>query len=99
MSAREREREMEKSISEVGVEDLVAAGLPLGEAKNWERELKDAAAANCGLGAKEVWAEIMGRNLLKPWHPHTLHQLIFYSVYRTYDESVHGPPLYWFPSL
>ncbi|KAI3461883.1 hypothetical protein Pfo_018546 [Paulownia fortunei] len=88
---------MGKSISEVGVEDLVGAGLALEEATDLERELKD--ATSYGFGAKEVWREIMARKLLKPWHPHALHQLIYFSVYCNYDESIHGPPLYWFPSL
>ncbi|KAL7124496.1 hypothetical protein ABFS83_14G052200 [Erythranthe nasuta] len=91
---------MGKSISEVGVEDLVGAGLTVEEAIDFGREIKDAIgnySSNCA-AAKEIWAEIVSRNLLKPWHPHPLHQLIYYSVYRSYDDSVNGPPLYWFPS-
>ncbi|KAK4441039.1 putative acyl-activating enzyme 18, peroxisomal [Sesamum alatum] len=88
---------MGKSISEVGVEDMVGAGLGLEEAKDLEKELKNASIH--GLGADEVWRQITARKLLKAWHPHALHQLLYYSVYSNYDESVHGPPLYWFPSL
>ncbi|KAK6145080.1 hypothetical protein DH2020_021900 [Rehmannia glutinosa] len=85
------------SISEVGVEDFVGAGLTIEEAKDFERELKY--ITSYGFGAKELWREITARKLLKPWQPHALHQLIYYAVYRNYDESIHGPPLYWFPSL
>ncbi|KAK6145086.1 hypothetical protein DH2020_021906 [Rehmannia glutinosa] len=85
------------SISEVGVEDFVGAGLTIEEAKDFERELKN--ITSYGFGAKELWREITARKLLKPWQPHALHQLIYYAVYRNYDESIHGPPLYWFPSL
>ncbi|KAL3850388.1 hypothetical protein ACJIZ3_012270 [Penstemon smallii] len=88
---------MGKSITEVGVEDLVRAGLPVEEAKHFETQLKSAITYGGG-SMVEVWREITARNLLKPWHPHTLHQLIYYSVYDNYNESVHGPPLYWFPS-
>ncbi|XP_073050563.1 LOW QUALITY PROTEIN: probable CoA ligase CCL12 [Primulina eburnea] len=88
---------MGKSISGVGVEDLVGAGLKIREAKEFELELRDA-VINGGLNPKEVWRSITARKLLKPWHPHALHQLIYYSVYYDYDESIHGPPLYWFPS-
>ncbi|EYU31684.1 hypothetical protein MIMGU_mgv1a017134mg [Erythranthe guttata] len=91
---------MGKSISEVGVEDLVGAGLTVEEAMVLGREIKDAigdSSSNCA-AANENWAEIMSRNLLKPWHPHPLHQLIYYSVYHSYDDSVNGPPLYCFPS-
>ncbi|PIN17171.1 Acyl-CoA synthetase [Handroanthus impetiginosus] len=87
---------MGKTISEVGVKDLVGAGLTLEEAQDLERKLKD--SISYGFGPREIWNEIMERKLLKPWHPHALHQLIYYSVYRNYDESIHGPPLYWFPS-
>ncbi|KAK4492210.1 hypothetical protein RD792_003010 [Penstemon davidsonii] len=88
---------MGKSITEVGVEDLVIAGLPVEEAKHFETQLKSAITYGGG-SMVEVWREITARNLLKPWYPHTLHQLIYYSVYDNYNESVHGPPLYWFPS-
>ncbi|XP_011089734.1 probable acyl-activating enzyme 18, peroxisomal [Sesamum indicum] len=88
---------MGKSISEVGVEDMVGAGLGLEEAKDLEKELKYATIH--GFGANEVWRLITARKLLKPCHPHALHQLLYYSVYSNYDESVNGPPLYWFPSI
>lgn len=101
---REREREMGKSISEVRVEDLVRAGVAEEEAKWLMGELNVAIAKvavniNGELDQKEVWREITARKLLKPSHPHALHQLLYYSVYHNYDQSTHGPPLYWFPSL
>ncbi|GER50673.1 acetyl-coenzyme A synthetase [Striga asiatica] len=88
---------MGKSIREVGLEDLLGAGLELEEAKELERELKD--SYRYGLEGKELWRRIMGRKLLKPWDPHSIHQLLYYAVYSNYDESLHGPPPYWFPSL
>ncbi|KAL2507972.1 putative acyl-activating enzyme 18 [Forsythia ovata] len=89
---------MGKSINEVGVEDLVIAGLAIEEAIYFERQLKDAINGCDGFDPKELWRELMARKLLKPWHPHGVHQLIYYSVYHNYDESIHGPPLYWFPT-
>ncbi|CAA0818414.1 Probable acyl-activating enzyme 18- peroxisomal [Striga hermonthica] len=86
---------MGKSIREVGLVDLLGAGLELQQAKELERELKD----SYGLEGKELWRSIMDRKLLKPWDPHSLHQLVYYAVYSNYDESLHGPPPYWFPSL
>ncbi|KAH6814385.1 acyl-activating enzyme 18 [Perilla frutescens var. frutescens] len=88
---------MGKSIREVGVEDLVGCGLTVEEAKDLERELKN--ATKNGGGGKEVWGWITACKLLKPWHPHPLHQLVYYSIYKDYDDNIHGPPLYWFPSL
>lgn len=92
---------MGKSISEVRVEDLVRAGLAEDEAKWLMGELNAAIATvavniNGELDQKELWREITARKLLKPSHPHALHQLLYYSVYHNFD---HGPPLYWFPSL
>ncbi|XP_055814584.1 probable CoA ligase CCL12 isoform X1 [Solanum dulcamara] len=88
-------RGMGKSISEVGIEDLVRAGVREDEAKWLMAELK-AAIAKVGFSQKELWREVTARKLLKPSHPHTLHQLLYYSVYHNYHT---GPPLYWFPSL
>ncbi|KAL2486073.1 putative acyl-activating enzyme 18 [Abeliophyllum distichum] len=89
---------MGKSINEVGVKDLVIAGLAIEEAIDFERQLKDAINGCDGFDPKELWRELMARKFLKPWHPHGVHQLIYYSVYHNYDESIHGPPLYWFPT-
>lgn len=88
---------MGKSIREVGVEDLVGSGVPLEEAKDLEIELQN--VSRNGGGANEVWRRITAGKLLKPLHPHALHQLIYYSIYRHHHDSIHGPPLYWFPSL
>lgn len=90
-----REKEMGKSLSEVGMEDLVRAGVGEEEAKWLMAELQ-AAIAQVGFSPKEIWREVTARKLLKPSHPHTLHQLLYYSVYYNYHN---GPPLYWFPSL
>ncbi|KAL2507971.1 putative acyl-activating enzyme 18 [Forsythia ovata] len=89
---------MGKSVNEVGVEDLVRAGVAIEEAIDFERQLKDAINGCDEFDPKELWRELMARKLLKPWHPHGVHQLIYYSVYHNYDESIHGPPLYWFPT-
>lgn len=96
---REEQRDMEKkkkSIYEVGVEDLVKAGLHIEEAKALERVLKDSIS---GSDPREVWRRLVSRRVVKPSHPHALHQLIYYSVYADWDASTSGPPLYWFPSL
>ncbi|KAJ4970572.1 hypothetical protein NE237_003671 [Protea cynaroides] len=100
-----------KKIEEVDVEDLVGAGLSLQEACSFHESLKAAilnaqSSSTAGEGTKaaaepqKVWREITaeGRILLKPWHPHTLHQLIYLSVYSDWDLSTSGPPPYWFPS-
>ncbi|KAK2972566.1 hypothetical protein RJ640_022417, partial [Escallonia rubra] len=95
---------MGRSISEVGVEELVAAGLGAEEAVGLERELKDAIGraggdgGGCGSDLRALWRELTARRLLKPSYPHAVHQLVYYAVYANYDASANGPPLYWFPS-
>ena len=88
-----------RSISDVGVEDLVKAGLSIEEAKDFQRVLKDSANGAKGSDPSEVWRHLVAQRVLKPWHPHGLHQLVYYSVYSQWDVSSKGPPLYWFPSL
>ena len=84
----------------MGVEELVKAGLGAEEAKVIERGLK-AAIDRTGGGSnpRDLWRELTTRRLLRPSHPHAVHQLVYYAVYADYDASSNGPPLYWFPSL
>ncbi|XP_042480556.1 probable CoA ligase CCL12 [Macadamia integrifolia] len=98
-------------IEEVGVEELVRAGLSEVEARGFHESLKAAIliarSSSGGEGTKaaaepqKVWKELTaeGKKLLKPWHPHALHQLIYSSVYSNWDISTSGLPPYWFPSL
>ena len=90
---------MGKNIREVGVGDLVKVGLKVDEAEDFDNILKQVINGSKGLGPKEIWKELVARKVLKPWHPHGLHQLLYYSVYNDWDASINGPPLYWFPSL
>ena len=96
---------MAKTIDEVGIEDLCRAaggGLSIEEAKKIHQVIKEAiskAKAGGKLLAREVWREVVGRRVLKPCHPHSLHQFVYNSVYAHWDASINGPPLYWFPSL
>lgn len=90
---------MGKSISEVGLEDLVQAGLDNEEeAKAFHRVLQDSISGSSS-DPSEVWQRLVSRRILKPSHPHALHQLVYYSVYADWDASTRGPPPYWFPSL
>ena len=90
---------MRKSISEVGLEDFVKAGLTIEEAREFQRVLKEAVFGAKGSDPREVWRSLVAQRVLKPWHPHGLHQLVYYSVYANWDSLTNGPPLYWFPSL
>lgn len=89
---------MGKSICGVTMEDLVKAGLAIEEAKEFQRVLNEAVSGAERSDPRKVWREVVARRLLKPWHPHRLHQLIYYSVYADWDTSTNGPPPYWFPS-
>ncbi|KAJ9183134.1 hypothetical protein P3X46_007039 [Hevea brasiliensis] len=88
-----------KTIADVEVNDMIKAGLSMEEAKEFHKILKQTIAEAKGSDAREVWQKVVAKRMLMPWHPHRLHQLIYYSVYAHWDASINGPPLYWFPSL
>ncbi|GAA0154567.1 hypothetical protein LIER_37913 [Lithospermum erythrorhizon] len=93
---------MGKSITQIGLEELLKSGLVIDEAKWLEIELKAAieeAKINSKLDPKKLWHFLTTKKLLKPSYSHSVHQLIYYSVYHNNDELVDGLPLYWFPSL
>ncbi|XP_010552276.1 PREDICTED: probable acyl-activating enzyme 18, peroxisomal isoform X6 [Tarenaya hassleriana] len=90
---------MWKSIGEVGVDDYVNAGLSLEEAKRFDEVVRDVISKVEGSDPREQWKALVGSSELRPSHPYSLHQLVYYSVYSNWDDSLHGPPLYWFPSL
>jgi hypothetical protein len=98
-TGRQTDRQMAKSIGEVGVEDLVKAGLTTEEAHEFQRVLKEAVSGAKESDPREVWRQLVARRVLKPWHPHGLHQLLYHSVYANWDPATNGPPPYWFPSL
>ncbi|XP_002527076.3 probable CoA ligase CCL12 isoform X1 [Ricinus communis] len=86
------------SIGEVGVDDIIqAGGLSTQEAKEFHKILNGTSKGL--LDPRLVWQNVVAKRILKPWHSHGLHQLVYYSVYARWDSSVNGPPLYWFPSL
>uniref|UniRef100_A0A7N0T914 Uncharacterized protein n=1 Tax=Kalanchoe fedtschenkoi TaxID=63787 RepID=A0A7N0T914_KALFE len=92
--------EKQKGIEDVGIEDLVRAGLNLNDATVFHSVLKDVISRVESSGdPRAVWREIVDRRALKPNHPHALHQLVYYSVYAHWDVPANGPRLYWFPSL
>lgn len=88
-----------KSINDIRLEDLVNSGLNIEEAEEVERVIKDVTFGAKGSDPIEVWRLLVSRKVLKPSHPHSLHQLLYYSVYADWDISTKGLPLYWFPSL
>ncbi|XVF88932.1 hypothetical protein PTKIN_Ptkin19aG0090700 [Pterospermum kingtungense] len=100
-------RRMANTINGVGIQDLCRAGgglVSIEEARHIDQAIKEAISiakskSNGKLLATQVWKEVVSRRILKPTHPHSLHQLVFYSVYAHWDASINGPPLYWFPSL
>lgn len=95
---------MGRSISELKTEELVDAGLTSAEAEAFAKSLKDVVAGASSSGGRSsphpaaLWREVVARRLLRPDHPHALHQLVYYTVYSDWDSSLLGPPLHWFPS-
>ncbi|KAI3905545.1 hypothetical protein MKX01_036454 [Papaver californicum] len=94
---------MEKQYGsiKVGVKEIIiVGGLCIEEAEAFHKQLKQAIGGAKGRRGSnptnyDTWFEIQAQLLLKPSHPHTLHQLIYYSVYSNSDAL----SFYWFPSL
>ncbi|XP_068652699.1 probable CoA ligase CCL12 isoform X2 [Aristolochia californica] len=88
---------MKKSVEVIGLEDIISAGLPSEEANVFYESLKRilTKASSGVLLAEEVWRRVVSDRLLRPDHPHGLHQLLYYSVYARWRGP---PPPYWFPS-
>nr|CAB3458240.1 unnamed protein product [Digitaria exilis] len=88
------------SVWEIQPADVEAAGLAAADAGAFLAALRSAAAAAGPAAAGDaVWAAVAAAGLLRPEHPHALHQLVYYSVYAGWDRAARGPPPYWFPSL
>ncbi|KAK1259753.1 putative acyl-activating enzyme 18, peroxisomal [Acorus gramineus] len=92
---------LRESIWAVTLEDLIGAGLPPDEARSThasiQRALQGLRRSNGPEAAMEAWRRLSA-GILRPDHPHALHQLVYYSTYGDWDQSVRGPPPYWFPS-
>ncbi|KAK9674342.1 hypothetical protein RND81_12G226600 [Saponaria officinalis] len=80
-------------MGELKAEELLRAGMTAEEA---ERVVK--AVRSCGGDAVGAWREVVARKLLRPDHPHAVHQLVYYTIYSDWDSTRLGPPLYCFPS-
>ncbi|XP_066333172.1 probable CoA ligase CCL12 isoform X1 [Miscanthus floridulus] len=87
------------SVWKIQPRDVEAAGLAAADAAAFLAALRSAAAA-AGSGATRdaVWAAVAAAGVLRPEHPHALHQLVYYSAYARWDRDARGPPPYWFPS-
>ncbi|XP_016187744.1 probable acyl-activating enzyme 18, peroxisomal isoform X1 [Arachis ipaensis] len=90
---------MAKTIRELQVKDFVDAGLSLAEAIQFDGVLRE--IVSLCVSSTDIWRQIVTRRVLKPSHPHSLHQLVYYSLYHSSSHASDDadPPLYWFPSL
>jgi len=87
------------SVWEIQPGDVGAAGLGAADAGVFLAALRSTAAtAGPGAAGDAVWAAVAAAGVLRPEHPHALHQLVYYSVYAGWDRAARGPPPYWFPS-
>ncbi|XBI26166.1 hypothetical protein VPH35_050949 [Triticum aestivum] len=84
------------SVREVRASDIEAAGLAAADAGPFLGALRLAVGGHGDAAA--AWAAVVAAGVLRPDHPHALHQLVYYSVYAGWDRAGRGPPPYWFPS-
>ncbi|KAM3261374.1 hypothetical protein ACQJBY_052184 [Aegilops geniculata] len=84
-------------VGEIRAGDVEAAGIAAADAAAFVAALRSA-TGKYGGDAAAAWAAVVAAGLLRPDHPHALHQLVYYSVYAGWDRAARGPPPYWFPS-
>lgn len=92
--------ESKTKVDDIELQDIVAAGLKLEDAKTFYNSLRGTFGdLHDDPTPEKIWRRIVSSRLLRPDHPHRLHKLVFYSVYGRWDASTSGPPPYWFPTL
>ncbi|KAJ0982762.1 hypothetical protein J5N97_011017 [Dioscorea zingiberensis] len=88
------------SVWDIDLGDLALAGLRPEEARTFHSDLRRVIGhRHHRADAVEVWRNVVESGVLKPSHPHPLHQLVYYSVYAGWASADRGPPPYWFPDL
>lgn len=82
-------------VDDIELQDIIAAELKLEDANIFYTSL------NVPVGdlpshwtPEKIWRRILSSRLLRPDHPHRLHQLVYYSVYARWDAPTRGPPSY-----
>ncbi|KAJ7299898.1 hypothetical protein O6H91_Y121100 [Diphasiastrum complanatum] len=88
--------EVEKSIEDLLPGDIERAGLSPIDAANFYRQL-GGIISEVGDSRPATWRRI-SKEMLLPVHPHSLHQLMYYSTYKHWDDSKYGPPPACFPT-
>ncbi|RYR23616.1 hypothetical protein Ahy_B03g068812 isoform F [Arachis hypogaea] len=76
-----RRVERGKSIRDLGVRDVVNAGLSVAEAIEFDAVLRE--ILSLCVSFTDIWFQIVTRRVLKPSQPHSLHQLVYYSLYQS----------------
>uniref|UniRef100_A0A7I4DQI2 AMP-dependent synthetase/ligase domain-containing protein n=1 Tax=Physcomitrium patens TaxID=3218 RepID=A0A7I4DQI2_PHYPA len=84
------------TIDLVSEAHLVKAGLSREDAGVFFAQLQ-AIVTQERRSQSNIWQRI-SKELLRPWHPFPLHQLLYYSSYGDWDVSTRGPPLGWIPT-
>ncbi|CAM6026494.1 unnamed protein product [Sphagnum balticum] len=90
--------EESKSVESLTRVDIVGTGLSSYAAHIFHQELQRVLAEVGHSTPAATWQRI-SQQLLRPEHPYPLHQLMYYSTFRTWDPAVHGPPPSWIPNL
>uniref|UniRef100_A0A453QMW6 Uncharacterized protein n=6 Tax=Aegilops tauschii subsp. strangulata TaxID=200361 RepID=A0A453QMW6_AEGTS len=73
-------------VGEIRAGDVEAAGLTAADAGAFLAALRSA-TGKCGADAAAAWAAVVAAGVLRPDHPHALHQLVYYSVYAGWDRA------------
>ena len=84
------------SVHQLTSHHLVSAGISPSEAHAFIEGLAEAVSQSRD-SAPSIWSRV-SKELLKPSHPHPVHRLMYYSIYKNWDDKKMGPPLAWIPT-
>lgn len=86
----------DKGLQELTAADIEETGIPRSKSGEIHKGLRRVLQSTQGL--ENLWNTI-SQEVLAPGHPHALHRLLYYSVYKDWNSELLGPPPAWTPSL
>ncbi|KAH9303686.1 hypothetical protein KI387_008090, partial [Taxus chinensis] len=84
-------------LESITVSQIVNSGISSADALTFHEKLQSI-LKQCG-GSRALAWNVISKILLRPDHPFSLHQLMYYGCYADWDAAKNGPPPAWTPSL
>ncbi|GLJ29227.1 hypothetical protein SUGI_0576530 [Cryptomeria japonica] len=85
-------------LENITVSHIAESGISGAEASAFHAKLQSI-LKECGGGSRALAWNLISQSLLQPFHPFSLHQMMYYGCYADWDAAKNGPPPAWTPSL